>query len=160
MDPKSNTERRILLLLFTLYLATIFKLTLFRSPIEEVMERWTYLTVLDKVETANFEPLRTIKLYIRILPQPIAIINLVGNVLCFVPLGLFPPALMTRRRGRFVGTMSLATVTVLFIETTQLMTGIGEFDVDDILLNLLGALLGYLCYRLLQKRPRAGANKK
>ena len=35
---------------------------------------------------------------------------------------------------------------VLGIEVFQLFSAFGAFDVDDILLNCLGALIGYFCY--------------
>ena len=36
----------------------------------------------------------------------------------------------------------------LIFETIQLLTGLGEFDVDDILLNILGAVIGYMFYHI------------
>lgn len=36
----------------------------------------------------------------------------------------------------------------LAFEIIQLLTALGEFDVDDVLLNVLGGSLGYLCYRI------------
>lgn len=138
-----------LLVLATLmiYIALLAKLTLFRSPLEEMMESWTYNTVLCKVYTANFTPFRTIKMYLRMLPKPIAIINLVGNVVGFIPLGFLPPFLF-QHKTRIPRTIVFGFFVTLFIEITQLLTGIGEFDVDDILLNSLGVILGRALFAL------------
>ena len=38
----------------------------------------------------------------------------------------------------------------LAVELIQLITKVGSCDVDDMLLNTLGAAAGYLCYRLVQ----------
>lgn len=137
--------------LFLLYLLLIAKLTLFRSPLDELMENWTYQTALGKLHTANFKPLHTIKLYIRILPSPIALLNLIGNVVGFVPLGFFPPMLF-KKKSWFWRTLSFGLLAILLIESTQLVTGIGEFDVDDILLNMLGVFLGRASYWLFFRR--------
>jgi len=78
-----------------------------------------------------------------------AIINLFGNIAVFIPYGFFLPRLFERYRafGRFV----LLTLAVLLsVETLQLITLRGSFDVDDIILNLLGAAVGYLAARLLR----------
>lgn len=37
----------------------------------------------------------------------------------------------------------------LMFEVIQLITGIGDFDVDDILLNVIGSICGYIFYRVL-----------
>lgn len=44
-----------------------------------------------------------------------------------------------------------AFVLSLMFEIIQLLTAIGTFDVDDILLNLLGAVLGYLFYQIFMR---------
>lgn len=73
--------------------------------------------------------------------------NVIGNICVFIPLGIFLPKLFARCR-------KLLTVTVLslelslVIEVTQLVTRIGSFDVDDLLLNTIGGILGYLIYRI------------
>ena len=41
----------------------------------------------------------------------------------------------------------------LLIETSQLLTGRGLFEIDDILHNTLGVLLGILCVRRSAKSP-------
>ena len=78
-----------------------------------------------------------------------AIINLFGNIAVFIPYGFFIPRLFGRYRafGRFV----LLTLAVLLsVETLQLITLRGSFDVDDIILNLLGGALGWLAARLIK----------
>ncbi len=134
-------------IIFVVYIAIIGKMTLIRGPVSELMDNWTYNTVLYKISTANFVPFHTIKLYIRILPETIAILNLVGNVIGFVPLGYLVPLVFKKHSG-FFRSLLFGLLFILFIETTQLVTGLGEFDVDDMILNMLGVLIGHIANRL------------
>jgi len=86
----------------------------------------------------------------------VAIENLAGNILLFVPLGLLVP-LLYPRLGSLVRTGGLALGSSLLIECIQLATGLGGCDVDDVLLNAVGGLLGWLAYRLLRGLLPAGA---
>lgn len=75
-------------------------------------------------------------------------INLVGNVVMFMPLGLCPPLLwegVSLRRAA-AGTFCVS----LFIELCQLFLPRWT-DVDDLWLNTLGGVLGYGIWSLLRK---------
>lgn len=90
------------------------------------------------------------------------LLNVVGNVVAFGPFGFFLP-IVSRRSKKWWMTVSLSIGFSLCIEITQLVFRVGSFDVDDILLNTLGGLLGYLSYRTVQyfriRRRRRGAKK-
>ncbi len=76
-------------------------------------------------------------------------VNLVGNVVAFIPFG----ALIRWARNQTTGFWVVVLYTFLFslgIEVIQLITKVGVFDVDDLLLNTLGGVIGYLCYRILR----------
>ena len=75
------------------------------------------------------------------------IINLFGNVAAFVPFGFLIPLLFRKARGwRTIGLLFAGLL--LLVETLQVTFKVGSFAVDDILLNVLGGLLGYGMYRL------------
>lgn len=77
-----------------------------------------------------------------------AAINLFGNIALFIPLGMFIPLLM-RRWGRSWGVVMLLSFGLsLCFEMTQLVLSIGTFDVDDLILNTSGGVIGYGVYRL------------
>ena len=42
----------------------------------------------------------------------------------------------------------------LLVETIQLVTKVGSFDVDDMMLNTLGAFLGYVIFKICDKMRR------
>ena len=78
----------------------------------------------------------------------------VENVLLFIPYGFACPWAFPWLRG-FFRNIFAAFVTSLGVETIQLITGRGYFQVDDILTNVLGGIIGYwmfwLVYHTLQR---------
>lgn len=107
----------------------------------------------------NIRPFSSIRGYLKILSQRdphapyfrYACINLVGNGLLLLPLGVFFPVLFIRQR-RFLRFLLTVLVLTLAIESLQHVTAVGVLDVDDLLLNVLGAVLGYWLWRISQKR--------
>jgi glycopeptide antibiotics resistance protein len=75
-------------------------------------------------------------------------INIIGNILAFMPLGFFIPALGRMRKNGFLVVLCCFSISLL-VEVIQLVYRLGCFDVDDLFLNTLGGLLGYLVYRFI-----------
>ena len=73
------------------------------------------------------------------------IINLLGNILAFVPFGYLLPKIVTRKLGVFYTVLFTLEFSV-FVELIQLVTRTGSFDVDDLILNTIGGLVGYTLY--------------
>jgi glycopeptide antibiotics resistance protein len=72
--------------------------------------------------------------------------NLFGNIVLFVPIGIFLPLLnMKYKRVLVLTAASIALIAV--VELIQLLSKVGSFDVDDIILNTFGALLGLVMTR-------------
>ena len=70
--------------------------------------------------------------------------NLAGNILIFIPIGFFlPMASVYRTFGVMVFECFFIS---LVIEVTQLLTKVGCFDVDDLFLNTIGGMMGYLFF--------------
>ena len=72
--------------------------------------------------------------------------NLAGNILIFIPFGFFLP--MASEHRSFCLTVIDAFLVSLLIETIQLFTKVGCFDVDDLLLNTMGGVIGYLIFTI------------
>lgn len=71
--------------------------------------------------------------------------NLAGNIVGFMPLGFILPVLSKRfRSGVFI--VFLGFLLSLLVESLQLVTRLGIFDVDDLILNTLGTMFGYLVF--------------
>ena len=100
----------------------------------------------------NLEPLQTIRNYLlaydngNISLRPV-IINLLGNLAAFAPMGVFLPALFRWQRSIFFFTATL-TLGITAVEVAQVYTGAGSCDVDDLILNLAGALIVFVICRI------------
>ena len=102
----------------------------------------------------NLQPFDTLRRYIWVLQNSQsqaqlrhAVVNLVGNVVMFVPLGLLLPALWQGLR-RFWLYLLWLTAIILAVELLQLLSGLGSCDVDDLLLNVCGGSLGFFCRKI------------
>ncbi len=110
----------------------------------------------------NLVPFREIGRFIRyrdVLGTRAVVLNLAGNILGFMPFGALLPLLMpsTRRIWR-IGLLSLEVS--LVIELSQLLFSLGCFDVDDLILNTCGGLLGYLVFCLARGLRRSAAARR
>lgn len=105
----------------------------------------------------NLIPFQEIKRYLRypdVLGAYAVITNLAGNVIGFLPFGAILPV-MNRSMRSFWKILLLSFEFSAVVEVTQLITKVGCFDVDDIILNTMGGVLGYgifaVCNRLRRK---------
>lgn len=143
--------------LFVLYAAAMLWL-LFGQRLERGISYADYEAQL--AGNMNLEPLKTIRLYWRLLENSHnpyllrhAFINLAGNIVMFIPLGFFLPHIWSKQRNVFVTLLSVA-VMIAVVETVQFFSLLGSCDIDDLILNLAGALLGYILWKF------SGAMKK
>lgn len=98
----------------------------------------------------NLELFKEIKRFIKyreILGIENFIVNILGNVLAFTPFGFFLPCLKKKYR-RFILVAFLSILFSLMIESLQLYSKVGIFDVDDILMNSIGGMLGYMAFKV------------
>lgn len=73
---------------------------------------------------------------------------LIGNVIAFAPLGFFIPAIYKKK---FISSMLICISSIVVIEITQFITGLGIADIDDLILNTIGCLVGYIVYLVLKR---------
>lgn len=76
----------------------------------------------------------------------VAYANLFGNVLIFMPFGFFMP--MASRYRSFFLTLVYSFGLSFVVEVFQLVAKVGSFDVDDLLLNTLGGVAGYIFFMI------------
>lgn len=152
---------RISLVVFVVYLLLLIKLLFFKirlvfSTIDIAgNEKSTFESLLA---TSNFIPLYKIYYYASGQePYLVGLLNVAGNVLLFVPMGFFLP-LFIKRLNTALRVAALTAGLSLVAETLQLFTTTGEFDVDDVLLNTAGAVVGY--FGLCVARKFANRKKK
>lgn len=78
-----------------------------------------------------------------IFTNKVVFINLIGNILIFIPLGIF----LKYFKIRFISAFVIIIILVISIETLQYLTKRGIFDIMDIFLNIIGASIGYMLIR-------------
>ena len=76
--------------------------------------------------------------------------QLLINFAMLVPVGFLLPVVINAKH-KYLITMALSLLLTLFIETMQLITKCGSFEVDDIINNFIGAVIGMLLYALCSK---------
>ncbi|MFE1585494.1 VanZ family protein [Streptomyces sp. NPDC059402] len=114
------------------FAVVLARLTLHPSPASEALTH------------TNLHPGRSLRAY---LDQPAlrdAVKQIGGNILLGVPFGVLVPVVAPRTRG-VLRVLLLTAVVMLLVEFAQgaLVTG-RAFDIDDVILNTGGALIGYL----------------
>lgn len=78
------------------------------------------------------------------------VINLAGNVVLFIPIGYFLPRLWIKMR-RFFPFLFTCILSVCLVEILQVLTLLGSMDIDDLILNLFGMIVGYLIFMIFKR---------
>ena len=108
----------------------------------EIMGR-TNLTRTYHYNLVPFLEIKRFIIYRKKLGMTAVVVNLLGNVAAFLPFGFFLPFLSQKNRS-FAYVTLISFEFSLLIECIQLVSKVGSFDVDDMILNTLGGSLGYL----------------
>ena len=114
---------------------------------------WADLTLMEYIKrSSNFVPFKTISTYITAIFSgsmniDIPIKNLVGNFIMFLPMGIYLPFFI-RRTDKISIFSILMIILLLVIEVIQVVTKRGSFDIDDFILNMLGALIGFGIWKM------------
>ncbi len=145
---QGSWARALTLLILCLFLWFLIHQTL--EPYSLVINRFA--------RRPNLIPLKGLVLMVRrafIAEQPlivrmIVLVNILGNVLIFVPIG-FLASVLTPLRHKGWLSFTLGLTISLTIEILQLGFLIRVFDVDDLILNSIGAWLGFLVFLVLSQ---------
>jgi glycopeptide antibiotics resistance protein len=102
----------------------------------------------------NFVPFKTI------VPQLIGrenhlmdMVNLIGNIIPFMPIGLLAPLVF--RSFSWQKALVLGVVTGLTFEVMEVVFRVGIFDIDDVILNGLGVMIGYGVFVIFRRRTHS-----
>lgn len=123
--------KEIFMLLFLVYILCLFQVVTFEDQI-------IYVT------GNNLVPFKEIMRYQ--IGSRLFIKNVIGNIVLFIPYGIF--ASLYAKLDKPWQALCLIFFASVTVETTQLLIG-RVFDIDDILLNCIGGILGYGVYRAL-----------
>lgn len=151
-------RQQLLAFLLFGYLLGVIAVTFFPIPIDPNMIK--VLRSSSGEIHKNLLPFNTIILMIKNNPWHFhAFLNIAGNVSLFVPFGFLIPILF-KNFNRPLKLISLGFITTLAIEISQLiisyMAGFTfrSFDIDDIILNTLGVIVGFIFLRAYQSTRR------
>lgn len=142
MNVKNRKRIRVIgKILFVLYVAFIVYFLIFSDWYGRtgVMQEYRYNLVL-------FQEIKRFWEYRAQLGTFAMFTNLFGNVLIFVPFGFFMP--MASKHRSFFSTLFYSFGLSLCVETFQLLTRVGSFDVDDLFLNTIGGVVGYIIFAI------------
>ena len=141
---KDSTKRKIRFLSVLLFILYVLLLVYFLFFSEE----YGRVTAEERMYRYNLIPfveIRRFWIYRKQLGVFAVFTNIFGNVIGFIPYGFILPVIAHKcRRGTFIITSGFALS--LLVETVQLFARVGCFDVDDLILNTLGAAIGYLLF--------------
>ena len=98
-------------------------------------------TELNKMSGLNIVPFTEIFRYE--IGSKLFMFNVIGNILVFVPFGYFVSGYV--KASKFSHIFFISVITSLTVELVQLQIG-RSFDIDDIILNVAGSIIGFLLY--------------
>ena len=142
-----STRNKVFYLLFWVYLIIAAKILVFRYPLTDILRLWDKRVITFGLSSANFIPFKTIKMYIRYRSSLNSFANLFGNLFILTPLGILLPFAWRKKHSVFLIT-AVGFLVSMAVETLQLVLGVGAFDVDDLILNTLGVIVGYVLYKI------------
>ncbi|MFA5410146.1 MAG: VanZ family protein, partial [Bacilli bacterium] len=126
--------RELFSLLFMLYILILFYVVTYQDPVS------------DSISSYNLVPFKEMFRYS--LGSVLFYKNIIGNLLIFVPFGLFISYyLKTSHLGVVFILSAISSITIEFAQ--RLIIG-RVFDVDDIILNVIGGMIGYFIYIILE----------
>lgn len=142
-------KRKIIKGLFFVYILGLIYVLFLHSSYRNMGNTWN-VGVFSKehIEMANFVPLRTIRTYISRLKEHtintnIVIMNFSVNLLLLAPMAVFVKILFPNKINKFWKFLLFILCLNIIIEILQFLTFTGSFDIDDIILNTLGANITY-----------------
>ena len=138
MNKRERIKTVFLYGVFICYIFLLLKI-LVLSRISNLEQRSINLIPFYSIKEYIFSNSATIKSF--------AFGNVVGNIVIFVPLGAYLS--LFKKDKRVIRSLLLIFIVSLFVEIIQGILAIGASDIDDIILNCLGGLIGILGYKFL-----------
>lgn len=145
----TSFQHELFLYSFYAYLMAVFSQTIFIS-FPEIQELF-YLKA--NINTAFFRVFNDAFRNINKGNYAFLVINIIGNIVAFIPLGLFLP--MLQSKNKLFQCLFYSFLMSLSIELIQLIA-YRVTDIDDLLLNTAGGVIGYLIYRFFIKERQNG----
>ena len=143
---KEFNHKAVMKLLFIIYMCALVYVVFFAEAMGRTpQDGYVY----------NLTPLKEIKRFMKYIWDNDALgraarLNIFGNIIAFIPFGIYLPYTSESKLG-FISTFLYTFSLSLTIELVQLITKVGSCDVDDIILNALGGVIGYILWYIYTK---------
>jgi len=140
---------------FFVYVFAVLQLTGYFILFKEISSHdwWSKMEHRIQVhDRVNFQPFKTINIYDTFGKQ------VMGNFVMLLPLGIYLPLLYRKLRKAtgFFAVLLISFLVSVGIEILQLATSYRSTDIDDVILNTLGACAGFLVYLLIKSIVTSG----
>ena len=143
---KEFNHKAVMKLLFIIYMCVLVYVVFFAEAMGRTpQDGYVY----------NLTPLKEIKRFMKYIWDNDALgraarLNIFGNIIAFIPFGIYLPYTSESKLG-FISTFLYTFSLSLTIELVQLITKVGSCDVDDIILNALDGVIGYILWYIYTK---------
>jgi len=160
---KNNRVRFLIKLIFIAYLVCLFMVTLLPDASNITYETTFNLSPITSIDDFAYDIMQNgIINWEFLATKPTDIVdlfmytftdsfkNLIGNIVIFIPLGLLYPLCRKKKVG-FIEALLVILSSTVAIEVIQFFFLTSRrADIDDVILNLIGGLMGYLIYKWLK----------
>lgn len=138
MKNYKGVIKYISMVMFVLYVSFLIYLTFFDHTYGRHLVR----------RSINIIPFKTVIQFLtRSKDLKGILVNIAGNIAAFVPMGFLLPLTFSKLKG-FMKVLPVVLGVTLSIETFQYITASGISDIDDVILNVLGGVIGYFMLRI------------
>ena len=156
---KRNIMKKIIFFIFCILLISICILQFDGSPygvLERIQANRNYMAFYGALPH-NYIPFKTIGMYILQLPETIALRNLLGNIVLFIPFGIMAPW-STKILQNTKNFLIYSSLLWLGVELIQYGTLLGSPDVDDWILRMVGSYIGFKLFSKWSQKKKGGNN--
>lgn len=136
-----NKHNKAIKIIWYIYITLLFLIVIikFRGSFSELINKCNS----DFIVGYNIIPFSTLRIQLKHFSEGWARFNIFGNIIPFMPFGALLP-IAYHKCNSLIKIFCIGFAFSLFAELFQLITRLGIFDVDDIILNIFGICLGYL----------------
>ena len=148
---KMRKQGKILKIIWWVYIALllVFVVVKFKGSFYELTDRISTYSMQGSINY-NLIPFRSMSTQIKYITQWWALKNLLGNIIPFIPFGFLLP-IAYKKFSSTISVFFTGLASILLIEIFQFLTKLGTFDVDDIILNMIGIVCGYLMFLVIKR---------
>lgn len=152
MKDKVNLYRKIFIILFIIYIAFLLFVIVLKFPTglaKGTINIWLDGGTINRL-SPQLIPFKTIIFYVRHVQAVYDWFfkNLACNVIMFMPYGFLVPLISKKKINIGRKIIISGCIFSALIEVFQYITALGLCDIDDVILNTLGVLLGFGIYKI------------